>query len=51
MKLIRDFHDFIKLCEVIDDNLAKGKKYTPEEVELSARMMTAWSEFARTAQT
>jgi len=34
----------------IDDDLAKGKKYTPEEVELSARMMTAWSDFARSGQ-
>ena len=40
-----------ELCQAIDDNLAKGKKYTPEEIELSARMMTAWSEFARSGQT
>ena len=46
-----NFAKFFELYEVIDDDLAKGKKYTPEEVELSARMMTAWSEFARSGQT
>jgi len=34
----------------IKGNLCKGKKLTPEEEELSKRMMTAWTQFAKTGQ-